>query len=251
MGKNLIKTLVCEDQVENADYLEDILRGIEEVEVVGRAGSGMEAINIVKRLVPDLVFMDIGLPGMNGLEAIEVIKSVHPDVFVVITTAHTGYALKAYNLYVYDYIVKPYDRSRVIKTVANIMKLKGNIAAGVNMPHKKARERIVIKTRDEIIFLDQQEIVMVERQERKSCIYTVNGVIETYDSLNNLEERLDREMFVRSHRGYLINVFYVDRIVNYGRKVYTVKFKNIKREALISYSKLGDVESLVRQNSYS
>ncbi|NLX86598.1 MAG: response regulator transcription factor [Clostridiales bacterium] len=241
----MLKALICEDQLENALCLKDILERIEGVEVLGHAEDGMSAVAMAKSLSPDVVFMDIGLPGMDGLSAIEVIKGIAPDIFTVITTAYPEYALDAYRLYVYDYIVKPYDSTRVIRTVTNIMKIIEDRTRGIRIPTNKRVGRIVIKTRDEIIFLNQHEIVMVERDEAKSCIHTVKEVFETYDSLSSLEERLDRDMFFRSHRGYLVNMHYVDRIVSYGRKVYAIKFKNIKKEALISYSRINDLEALI------
>ena len=241
----MLKILICEDQEENAIYLRGILEGMEGTEVVGHASDGETAVAMAEKLSPDLVFMDIGLPGMDGLSTIEIIKGLNSDIITVITTAYSGYALDAYRLYVYDYIVKPYERARVIKTVANIQKLKEDREKGIKVsPHGRIG-RIVIKTRDEIIFLDQHEIVMIEKDEAKSCIYTAREVFETYDTLNSLEERLDGGMFFRSHRAYLVNIHYIDRIASYGRKVYTIKFKNIEKEALISYSRINDLESLI------
>ena len=241
----MLKVLICEDQMENALYLKGILEEIEGIEVVGHAPDGTTAVTMVKNLSPDAVFMDIGLPGMDGLSTIEVISGIAPDVFTVVTTAYPGYALDAYRLYVYDYIVKPYGRARVIKTVANIMKMKEDRDKGIHIPARNRVGRIVIRTRDEIIFLNQHEIVMVERSEAKSCIHTVKEVFETYDSLSSLEERRDKDMFFRSHRGYLVNMHYIDRIISYGRKAYAIKFKNIKKEALISYSRISILEALI------
>ncbi len=247
----MLRALICEDQEENARFLEEMLKEMEEVEVVGWAPDGVTAVNMVRKLSPDVVFMDIGLPGMDGLSTTEIIKTIDPDVFVVVTTAFTSYALDAYKLYVYDYIVKPYDRVRVMKTVSNMMKLKKIKDAGVNIPSEKRREKIVIKTREEIIFLDQQDIVMVEREDPKSNIFTARGEFETYDSLNALERRLDREMFFRAHRSYIVNIYYVDKIVNYSRKLYTIRFKNIEKTALLSYTKVNDIETSIRQSSCS
>lgn len=241
----MLRILICEDQVENAIYLRGILEEIEGIEVVGHAPDGTAAVAMAKKLSPHVVFMDIGLPGMDGLSTIEIIKGINPDVFTVITTAFAEYALDAYRLYVYDYIVKPYKRARVVKTITNIMKIKDDRDIGIKIPPHNRIGRIVIKTRDEIIFLDQHEIIMVERDDAKSCIYTGKEVFETYDSLSSLEERLDKGMFFRSHRGYLVNIHYVDRIASYGRKVYTIKFKNLEKEALISYSRISDLETLI------
>jgi two-component system LytT family response regulator len=241
----MLKALICEDQEENALYLKGTLEQIEGVEVVGHAADGTAAVAMVKSLSPSVVFMDIGLPGMDGLSTIEIIKGIAPDIITVITTAYSEYALDAYRLYVYDYLVKPYDKARVVKTVTNIMKIMEDRERGIRIPERSRMGRIVIRTRDEIIFLNQHEIVMVERDEAKSCIHTVKEVLETYDSLSSLEERLDKDMFFRSHRGYLVNLHYIDRIISYGRKVYAIKFKNIKKEALISYSRISDLEALI------
>jgi two-component system LytT family response regulator len=242
----MLKVLICEDQLENANLLKEMLGEMEDVEVVGHAENGTAAISMVKKLSPDVVLMDIGLPGMDGLSATELIKSINPDIFIVVITAYTGYALDAYKLYVYDYILKPYDKVRIFKTLNNISKLKDIGKSGIELPAKK--KKIVIKSRDEIVFLDQQEIVMVERDEAKCCIYTAKEVIETYDSLNTLEERLNKEMFFRSHRGFIVNLYYVDRIVNYGRKVYTIRLKYIEKEALISYNRISEIEDLISKN---
>jgi two-component system LytT family response regulator len=243
--------LICEDEVENAKYLMDILKEVQDVRVVGHAPDGETAVKMVKEYSPDAVLMDIGLPDMNGLKAVELIKNIDPNVFIVITTAYTGYALDAYKLYAYDYILKPYDEIRIRKTLDNMIKIKRSERAAAVFQQRKGSGRMVIKTRDEIIFVDQRDIIMLERDETKSCIYTKDEVFETYDSLNALEGRLDRDIFFRSHRGYIVNLYYIDRIVNYGRKVYTIKLKHIEKEALISYSRINDLEALINQNSYS
>jgi YesN/AraC family two-component response regulator len=141
----MLKVLICEDQLENALCLKDMLERIEGVEVVGHAEDGTAAVAMVKSLSPDVVFMDIGLPGMDGLSAIEVIKGIAPDIFTVITTAYPEYALDAYRLYVYDYIVKPYDSARVVRTVTNIMKIIEDRTRGIRIPANKRVGRIVIR----------------------------------------------------------------------------------------------------------
>lgn len=121
-GFKLIRLLIADDEYLVTDSIKYIIeRNIKDVEVVGTAGSGREAVEKTMDLKPDVVFMDIHMPGINGIDAIRQIKAVHPDILFVILTAYEyfNYAKEAVNLGVFEYLLKPINRDKVIETISN------------------------------------------------------------------------------------------------------------------------------------
>lgn len=181
------------------------------IELIGEATNGKEAIELIERLNPDLIFLDIQMPDMNGFEMLSELK--HKPT-VIFTTAYEQYAVKAFEAYALDYLVKPIEESRFLKSIEKVKNLKApkeNIDFSLlqemfnKMQPKKDITALPIKIKDKIILVQLKELVYLKAEQGYVCLQTNNGKEYLSElSLNELEEKLP-DNFLRVQRSYIVN----------------------------------------------
>jgi len=234
----ILKILIADDNLGSRLLVRDYLSKVEGIEIAGEAASGDEALSLAKKLRPDVIFLDVDMPGQNGIEVARELIDIFPDIYIVFITAYPDYALEAFELYSFDYILKPIDEERVVKTINRIgERSKGQEAelAGLLKAFTKPN-RLSIKKGHEFIFIDIEDVIFIEKNNKKTIIHTVKGHHDTYETLNDIEKRLQGKTFFRSHKSYLINLKMVDRIIPWANGSYLIKFRNTNSDAILSRS---------------
>ena len=220
-----IKCLLVDDEPPAVDELNFILSGIAGVVVIGSSHSATHAIKTIRATHPDLVFLDIKMPGRDGFDVVQACASYQKTPFFVFATAYDEHAVKAFEASAVDYILKPFQADRVkssVKRVKNLMltqrqgslcgqleKLVGRIAPPANPIAK-----ISVEHKGRILLLDPDKIVYCKAEKKEILVctdrpcYTLHGTV----SLDTLEFRLKTYGFFRSHRGYLVNLACVKEV---------------------------------------
>lgn len=214
-------------------------------EIVGESESFSDAVVQFARLKPDVVFMDIGIKGENGVECARLLADMEPKTKIIFATAHSEYMPEAFELYAFDYLVKPFDVERVERTLERIRMLhKTSAAVEEDRVSRTERglSRLLVKGRESMSFVDMEDIVLVQRENNATVIYTETDSFVTSAKLADIEAKLGGEQFFRSHKSYIINLSKVKKIEPYGRWTYLVTFKSIKRDALITQEKYEEVK---------
>ena len=195
-----------------------------EIEIVGEAASGAEAIEKIGQLLPDMVFLDIQL---NDMDAFEALKSLEEDMpLIVFTTAYDNFALRAYEENTVDYLLKPVEPARLEKTVEKLRKQLEQSASENQLPENFSwdafrqmmgstsgyLQRLQVKIGDRILLVNVDEIIRFQSEEKYTTVYTLSGqhVIDT--PLVELEKKLDPRQFVRIHRAHLVAIDYIAEI---------------------------------------
>jgi DNA-binding LytR/AlgR family response regulator len=212
----MIRTLVVDDEKLARDRLCGFLRGIPDIEVVGEAANGLEAVKLIEEMHPELLFLDIQMPGMDGFS---VLRSVTHQPEVVFATAYDSYALKAFEVHAADYLLKPISRERLSETVRRI---RGRRASGTPTDLRAllqalGRERpsvaqIPVQKGRQILVLPTDEVFWFEVEYRLVYAHTASERYATNFTLKELEERLDPEVFFRAHKSRLVNLRHVKAI---------------------------------------
>lgn len=195
-----------------------------EIEIVGEAASGAEAIEKIGQLLPDVVFLDIQL---NDMDAFEALKSLEEDMpLIVFTTAYDNFALRAYEENTVDYLLKPVEPARLEKAVEKLRKQLEQSASENQLPENFSwnafrqmmgstsgyLQRLQVKIGDRILLVNVDEIIRFQSEEKYTTVYTLSGqhVIDT--PLVDLEKKLDPRQFVRIHRAHLVAIDYIAEI---------------------------------------
>jgi len=239
----MIKVLIADDNENMSKILLEVVKGHGDFETVAVGADGKSALSLFKKHRPQVVFMDIEMPEMTGVECARLILDEAPDTYIVFSTAHDEYMGEAFEMYAFDYILKPFSLDRVKGTLDRISGLlkreKAPEETGVKL------DKLLIKNRDGMSFVDIDEIMLVFREGSRTKIVTRRNSYFTGMNLNELESRLEGEAFMRTHKSYIVNLKYIDQILPYGRWTHVVKLKGLREDALITHEKLQILEELL------
>ncbi|MFY0760760.1 MULTISPECIES: LytR/AlgR family response regulator transcription factor [Metabacillus] len=224
-----MKVGLVDDRFIDLDKLNGIIAGIPELEIVFSTQSAEEAYEHIKKEAVDVLIADIEMPNLSGYELADVIHSHALNISVIFVTGSSGYAVHAFELNVHDYIMKPYSKERLIKSIERLKeKSKSAEIAG----------RLYLKQKNDIHILQKKDIIFIERSGRSTTIYTKSGSIKTYLTLNELEGELRERDFIRSHRSFIINIHYVKNFSLYAKNSYIVTFEGLDAQAMITKEKV-------------
>ena len=234
----MIKVMLIEDEPEIRKLLRKIVEKQEDFEVVAEAGDFATAITEFTKYRADVVFADIDLNGESGMECVKVLLELSPKLKVVFATAHSEYMANAFEIYAFDYLVKPFNVERVVRTLGKIKEMYQKENQDIVHPQmerlEQHKDKLLIKGKDQISFVDKSEIIMIERVESATHIITKDEIYRTSIGLGEIEEKLSKAEFMRCHKSYIINISMISKIEPYGRWTYVVKFKGINETALIT-----------------
>ena len=238
----MIKVMVVEDEEQIRNILGKMISKNEGCSVVALCGNFATAISDFIRLRPEVVFMDIDLGGESGLECAKAMTEVDPKVKIVFATAHSEYMANAFEIYAFDYLVKPFDMERIAKTLDRIKSMTVPAEKESEPRRDGACERLIIRGKEEINLVDTADIIMIERADGVTRIVTKDEVFLTSQSLTSLEEKLDPERFIRCHKSYIIRTDAVKKLEVYGRWTYTVKLRDTDEMALMTAEKYEEMK---------
>jgi two-component system LytT family response regulator len=216
----MIQAVLADDEVLARQKLRQLLRDEPEIEIVGECATALETIELVRATGPELLFLDIRMPGMDGFDvlgALAVYKEfIMPNV--IFTTAYDQYALRAFEIHAVDYLLKPFTSERLHSAVGQVIgrnhssPLSSVDSNGVRRNVTTYSTRIVFKSHGRILFLPVSDIWWIGAEENYVRICTEKENHFLRETMTHLEERLDREMFLRVHRSAIVNLKYVKEV---------------------------------------
>jgi len=245
---NNIRILIADDDPGMRTVMRKLAEKAEGYELVGVAEDGNDLLEKYEETRPDVVLMDVEMPGMTGIECAKVIQDRNPRAVLIFATAHEQYMRSAFEVYAFDYLVKPFKIERALNTLSLIRdRLTSQVTKTepVRPAPATASGRMMLKHREGLSFVDIPAILLIQREERASVLYLNDGSrYVTNDSLSELEQRLPDSMFFRSHKSYIVNLNHIDSISPYGRWTYIIKLRGTDRDALITHERFEELEKL-------
>ncbi len=247
-----ISTLIVDDERPARDELAFLLKGIPEVNVVAQGKNGLEAVALIKEHNPDLVFLDVQMPGLDGLGVIKKLverKLRLPQI--VFATAYDHYAVHAFEVNAVDYVLKPFDKARIAKAVQRAKKvieassspverlesLVGQLGAGA--PKRRAAQpvKLLVKANARMMLVDAEDMIYASIQDGSITIFArdIEGV-SNYRTVEELMEALDPDIYWRPHRSYLVNIHHIKEVVPWFKSSFMLKMDD-KRASEIPVSR--------------
>ncbi len=228
-----MRAMVADDEVLSADTLVSLLEATGKVEVVGAAHDGRECLDLVKHTKPEVLFLDIRMPGMSGIEVAETLVHSAFVPLIVFVTEHDEYAVKAFELAAVDYIVKALDLDTFEERIAEAVdrleaalqvktpaleSLQKSLSELVHTQQLAVSRRLPVKDYEEgtVRLIEPATITYVDREGGHVAVHTKNETFRTYHTIDRLEERLKGAGFFRANRAALINVGYVQHLIPNG-----------------------------------
>lgn len=219
-----MKALIVDDERLARKELMKLLEEHPSIEIVGEAMNAEEAIQMVNELNPDLLFLDIQMPGKTGFQLLEELDAVP---FVVFTTAYDEFALKAFEVNALDYLLKPIQADRLSETVSKILDKEKSKSSAVRNADKKLglNDQVFVKDGDRCWFVSLNNVRMFESDGNYIKVYFDNNRPMIHKSLNALDEKLDERAFFRASRKHIINLSWVEGIEQWFNGGLMVKLK--------------------------
>jgi two-component system LytT family response regulator len=200
-----VRTLIVDDEPHARSYLRELLDGEIDVVIVGEASSGMEGLDLIRKVSPDVVFLDIQMPGLDGFDVVEQIESERIPVFIFVT-GYSEYAVKAFEVEAVDYLCKPFDKDRLSVSLERAMRrlsLQNDVPGGETKANRWL-SRVAVKDENGIVFVPVEEILWIEAANKYVVIHAVEREHIVRQSIQSLEDTLEPAQFVRIHRSVLV-----------------------------------------------
>ncbi len=226
-----VRALVVDDEQLAREELCFLLESVPEVEVVGQAQNGLEAVALVERLAPELLFLDIQMPGLDGFQVVRELMGRDDVPRFIFVTAYDRYAIKAFEVNAVDYLLKPVDKTRLGEAVSRITReMEGKpIASQLErllgaLERTNTQKRLVVKVSDRFMLVDASDVIYAMVEDGVVTIATdrVTGT-SNVRTLDELAASLDDDMFWRVHRSYIVNLQRVKEVVPWFNRTIQLK----------------------------
>jgi two-component system, LytTR family, response regulator len=192
------RVLIVEDEAHARHYLRELLEGEPQVEVVGESSNGVQGVQQIRELSPDIVFVDIQMPGLDGFGMIDQIAG--PPLFVFVT-GYSEYAVKAFEIEAVDYLCKPFDKERLSISIERAIR---RLNSTPSVAGNQWLSRLSIKDDERILFVPVEQIIWIEAANKYVVIHTPTGSHISRQTIQGLEDQLNPREFVRTHRSTLV-----------------------------------------------
>ena len=243
-----ISTVIVDDEKPARDELNYLLEGFQDIAVVGEAANGLEAFTLIQSKAPDLVFLDVQMPGLDGFGLLrELVENNIPLPHVIFATAFDQYAVQAFDVNAVDYLLKPFDKGRLEKAVErarSALETKegpaGKIESLLNQlgePRPARPAKLMLKSQQRLIIVDSADVVYATIEDGVISIFTRDSEgASTYHTLEELQAKLDPSCFWRAHRSYVVNINHIKEVLPWFKSTYQLRM-NDKRASEIPVSR--------------
>jgi two-component system response regulator LytT len=237
-----INTIIVDDEKPARDELVFLLKAFPEVNVIGLGKNGVEAVALIKEHAPDLVFLDVQMPGLDGFGVLKKLVERKMKVpHVVFATAFDHYAVRAFEVNAVDYVLKPFDKARISKALQRarrqiethtspterLEQLVNQLGAAKQTPSQPSK--LLVKSQQRLLLVDAEDLVFASIEDGLISVMARDAEgTSNYRTLEELNAALDSESFWRPHRSYLVNIHHIKEVVPWFKSSYMLKMNDKK-----------------------
>jgi two-component system LytT family response regulator/two-component system response regulator LytT len=242
-----LSTVLVDDEELARDELKFLLQDFPQIDVIATGSNGIEAVDLVSRLDPDLLFLDVQMPGLDGVSVVRRLRERGIDLpHVVFSTAYDQYAVEAFRLEASDYLLKPIDKERLAETIARVSRSvqaqadaeepqPETVVPGASSPR---RSKLLVRSGPRNVIVDASELIYATTDDGviRMVAHGVEGA-SSYKTLEELQDALDPEVFWRAHRSFIVNVNRIREVVPWFKSSYQLRMDD-KRGTEIPVSRV-------------
>jgi two-component system LytT family response regulator len=252
--------LIIDDEKPSREELRYFIENHSSIEIIGEFENSIQALNFLQESRDvDVIFLDINMPNLDGMELARIIHRFKIRPEIVFVTAYRDYALDAFQVEAFDYLLKPYSRERITGLLGKIEEKIGKemtteeYKAGKSKAEERDSDEVSKKTKlsftngEKILVLNFDEIVCVKANERKVDVFygDKKNFIANY-KISQLEKKLHHEMFFKSHRSYIINIEKIKEIEIWFNNTYMLTMEGMKEKVPVSRSYVREFKKLMK-----
>ncbi|HTT66303.1 MAG TPA: LytTR family DNA-binding domain-containing protein [Bryobacteraceae bacterium] len=232
-----LTTVIVDDEQLACDELAYLLRDFPEIEVVATARNGLEAVQLIRKNEPDLVFLDVHMPGQDGMSVVRELRESGVELpHFIFVTAYDQYAVEAFRLEAMDYLLKPVDKARLAETMDRARRSaqeKKAAAPGAPAPLSPAppphRTKLLIRNANRNFIVDAQDVIYATIDNGLITLVATNVEGHSnYRTIEDLQANLDKDTFWRVHRSFLVNIHKIKEVVPWFKSSYQLRMDDRK-----------------------
>ena len=233
-----ISAVLADDEQLALDELSYLLKDFPEIDIAGTACNGLQAVEAIDHLEPDLVFLDVQMPGLDGMGVIRRVRGQGGyQPYFVLATAYDQYAVEAFRLEALDYLLKPVDKERLAQTIERAQKwiserakTAGPVSAEPGGKPALQRTKVLVKSQGRNFIVDAQDIIYATIDDGLITVVTTGMEgISNYRTIEELQSNLDAEAFWRVHRSYLVNINRIREVIPWFKSSFQLKMDDKKQ----------------------
>lgn len=236
----MISCIIIEDELPAREELKFFLEQEENINLVNEFDNPIDALNFLEKNSVDVLFLDINMPEMNGLNLSKIITKIQPKIKIIFITAYKDYAVDAFEIKAFDYILKPYSETRIKNLLKSLLASEQNIANTKN----KSLKKITINIDDKLHILSINDIDFIEAFEKETHIFSNSKKFISKTKISKWEEILADENFYRCHRSYIINLDKITEIEQWVNSSWIIKIKNYNNLIPVSRNNIKELKAL-------
>ncbi|HLK48313.1 MAG TPA: LytTR family DNA-binding domain-containing protein [Bryobacteraceae bacterium] len=237
-ASNTLTTIVVDDEQLACDEISYLLKDFPDVDVVATGTNGLEALDLIQKLEPDLAFLDVHMPGLDGMGVVRRLREagIDPPGFIFVT-AYDQYAVEAFRLEALDYLLKPIEKARLAETIERARRTIQDrrapeipVVNGVAAKTTPApRSKLLVRANNRNFIVDANDVIYATIDSGLITLVTTNLEGQSnYRTIEDLQTSLDREMFWRVHRSYLVNINRIKEVVPWFKSSYQLRMDDKK-----------------------
>jgi two-component system response regulator AlgR len=228
------RVLIVDDEAPARERLRSLLAEIDEVDIIGEAVTGEQALQRAIELVPDIVLLDVRMPGIDGIEAARHLNLLEQPPAIIFTTAYDAYAVEAFDAQAVGYLLKPIRKEKLAAALAHASRLTRPQLQEVGDKARSRRSHIAIKHREGLKLIPLEDVQFFFAEQKYTTVRHLKGEDLIEDSLRALEDEFGAADFVRIHRNALVSTRYLERIERNADGQYFVKLRGCEAPLQVS-----------------
>ena len=230
----ILTAMIVDDEQLAQDELAYLIKDFQDIEVIGSAANGLEAVDLIQKLDPDLVFLDVQMPGLDGLGVVRKLREKNIELpHIIFSTAFDQYAVEAFHLEAMDYLLKPIERERLEESLERARRTlhdrqKGAVPDSPRL--NPQRTKLLVRNSNRNFIVDAQDMIYATIADGLiSLVTTTMEGFSNYKTIEELHANLDRDTFWRVHRSYLVNINKIREVMPWFKSSYQLRMDDKKQ----------------------
>ena len=239
-----LSAIIVDDEPLAAGELAFLLKDFTDVELLATGRNGLEALDLIERMAPDIAFLDVQMPGLDGLGVVRKLREQQLEdlPYFIFSTAFEQYAVEAFQLEALDYLLKPVDKDRLATTIERaqryVQEKQGNERQSVVAENSAPHSKLMVRSGPRNLIIDSTELIYATIENGVISLVTQNGEGQAnYKTLDDLQANLDPAVFWRTHRSFLVNINQIREVVPWFNAGFQLRMSD-KKNAEIPVSRV-------------
>ena len=237
----MINCIIVEDELPAREELKYFLNEEKEIKLIAEFDNPLDTLNFLENNTADVIFLDINMPDMNGISLGKIITKMYPDMKIVFITAYKDYAVDAFEIKAFDYLLKPYSESRIKNLLKSLINIKNEKTISIKNNNLK---KITVNIDERLYVISLNDIDYIEASEKETLIFSNQKKYVSKIKISKWEEMLKGNNFYRCHRSFIVNLDKITEIEQWFNSSWILKIKNYITAIPVSRNNIKELKEL-------